>query len=114
MRTAVIGSGTFGTACASALAGNCDEVWLWGRDPELVQAIAARHENTAYLAGIALPPNLRATVDLQEALTGAELVVAATPSHAAREVMLRAAPYVPTHVPVVTVTKGIENETLKT
>lgn len=114
MRAAVIGSGTFGTACASALAGNCEEVWLWGRDPELVQAISTQHENPAYLPGVALPQNVRATVDLQEALAQAEVVVAATPSHAAREVMVRAAPYVPAHVPVVTVTKGIENETLKT
>ncbi|HZA50573.1 MAG TPA: NAD(P)H-dependent glycerol-3-phosphate dehydrogenase [Myxococcaceae bacterium] len=114
MRAAVIGSGTFGTACASALAGNCDQVWLWGRDPELVQAIVTRQENPTYLPGVALPANVHATVDLQEALTRAELVVAATPSHAAREVMTRAAPHVPPHVPVVTVTKGIENDTLKT
>src|ERR687892_123541 len=114
MRAAVIGSGTFGTACASALAGNCDQVWLWGRDPELVQAIVTRQKNPTYLPGVALPANVHATVDLQEALTRAELVVAATPSHAAREVMTRAAPHVPPHVPVVTVTKGIENQTLKT
>jgi glycerol-3-phosphate dehydrogenase (NAD(P)+) len=114
MRVAVIGSGTFGTACASALAGNCDEVWLWGRDAELTQAISARHENATYLPGVPLPLNLHATSDLEESLAGAELVVAATPSHAAREVMTRAAPHVPTHVPVVTVTKGIENDTLKT
>jgi glycerol-3-phosphate dehydrogenase (NAD(P)+) len=114
MRVSVIGSGTFGTACASVLAGNCDEVWLWGRDPELISAIATRQENPTYLPGVKLPPNVRATTLLDEALARAQLVVTAAPSHATRELMTRAAPFVPPHVPVVTVTKGIENDTLRT
>jgi glycerol-3-phosphate dehydrogenase (NAD(P)+) len=114
MRVAVIGSGTFGTACASALAANCDEVWLWGRDPALIAAISTRHENPTYLPGLKLPPNVRSTTALEEALERTQLVVSATPSHTTREVMTQAAPYVPPHVPVVTVTKGIENETLRT
>jgi glycerol-3-phosphate dehydrogenase (NAD(P)+) len=114
MRCSVIGSGSFGTALANTLATNCEEVRLWGREPALVETINARHENTTYLPGIPLAPHVRATTSLQEALEGAELVVLATPSHATREVMLKALPHLPRGVPLMTVSKGIENETLMT
>jgi glycerol-3-phosphate dehydrogenase (NAD(P)+) len=114
MRASVIGSGSFGTAVASVLAGNCDEVRIWGRDEKLVAAINEKHENPTYLPGIALNPKLRATTSLEEAVTGSEMIVSATPSHATREVMGRAVKHLPRHVPIVTVSKGIENETLLT
>ncbi len=114
MRATVIGSGSFGTACATVLAPNCEGVWLWGRDPETVTAIRERHENPRYLPGLRLPDNVFASGDLEEALRGSDIVVSAAPSHATREVMARAAPHLPRHVPIMTVTKGIETETLLT
>ena len=78
----VIGSGSFGTACATALAQNCERVTLWGRDPETVRAINETHENPRYLPGLKLPPNVGASNDFDEALSGANLVVTAAPSHA--------------------------------
>jgi glycerol-3-phosphate dehydrogenase (NAD(P)+) len=49
---------------------------------------------------------------MDEALAGSELVVLAAPSHALRAVTAQAAPHLPGKVPLVTVTKGIENDTL--
>ncbi len=114
MRATVIGSGSFGTALASVLASKGEDVRLWGRDAALVSAINARHENPTYLPGLALPPSLTATASLEEALAGSELVVVAAPSHATREVMKHASPFLPEHVPLLTVAKGIENDTLLT
>jgi glycerol-3-phosphate dehydrogenase (NAD(P)+) len=114
MRASVIGSGSFGTALANVLAVNCEHVGLWGREADLVEAINTRHENPTYLPGIPISPQVRATGSLQEALEGAELVVLATPSHAMREVVAKALPYLPRGAPIVTVAKGIENETLLT
>ncbi|MCP3105063.1 NAD(P)-dependent glycerol-3-phosphate dehydrogenase [Myxococcus sp. K15C18031901] len=114
MRGSVIGSGSFGTALANVLAVNCDEVRLWGREPTVVDAINTRHENPTYLPGIPISERVRATQDLEEALVGSELVVLATPSHATRQVVARAKDFLPKHVPIVTVSKGIENETLLT
>ena len=51
---------------------------------------------------------------MEEALPGAELVVVATPSHATRDVMRKALPFLPDQAPMVTVSKGIENDTLLT
>jgi glycerol-3-phosphate dehydrogenase (NAD(P)+) len=114
MRASVIGSGSFGTALANTLAANCDAVSVWGRDAPIVDAINERHENAEYLPGIPLSPRIRATLSLEEALSGADLVVAAVPSHALRDVMGQALPHLPGHVPLVTVAKGIENGTLLT
>ncbi|NVJ23910.1 MULTISPECIES: NAD(P)H-dependent glycerol-3-phosphate dehydrogenase [Myxococcus] len=114
MRGSVIGSGSFGTALANVLAVNCEEVRLWGREPTVVEAINTRHENPTYLPGIPISERVRATQDLEEALAGAEMVVLATPSHATREVLARARAFLPRNVPIITVSKGIENETLLT
>jgi glycerol-3-phosphate dehydrogenase (NAD(P)+) len=114
MHASVIGSGSFGTALANTLAANFDAVSVWGRDEPVVAAINERHENADYLPGIPLSPRIRATLSLEEALSGSELVVAAVPSHALRAVMGQALPHLPHHVPLVTVAKGIENDTLLT
>ena len=114
MQVCVIGSGSFGTALANTLAVNAERVHMWAREPDLVEAINARHENPTYLPGIPLAPHVRATNDLGEALAGAGLVVLATPSHVTREVVARAQPHLPRGVPIVTVAKGIENDTLLT
>lgn len=110
----MIGSGSFGTALANVLATNCEQVHLWGRDEELVAAINERHQNPVYLPDIPLALNIWATSSLEEALEKCELVVSATPSHATREVIGRALEFIPKQVPVITVAKGIENETLLT
>src|SRR5579872_1278323 len=103
MKATVIGSGSFGTAVAQVLATNCESVSLWARDASLVAALNDKHENPTYLPGIPLSPRIKATSSLQEALGASELVVSAAPSHATREVMGKAMPLLPKHVPIVTV-----------
>src|SRR5262245_2057456 len=114
MRAAVIGGGSWGTALASVLAGNTWDVVVWSHDPQVAVALGERHENPKYLPGLPLPAAVRGTSNLAEALAGAELVVAASPSHVTREIMERAAPALPRATPIVCASKGIENETLLT
>ena len=113
-KASVLGAGSFGTAVATVLTANFDEVVLHGRDAAQAASINATHENTQYLPGLKLPPQLRATTDLSDALKNTELVVIGIPSQATREFMKLAAPHIPPGVPIVTVAKGIENETLAT
>jgi glycerol-3-phosphate dehydrogenase (NAD(P)+) len=111
-KVAVLGAGAWGTALAKLLADKGDTVALWSRRRDLCDAIGAAGENTRYLPGAKLPRNLSATHDLGEALDGARMVVFVVPSHATREVARAAAPHVRSGVPVVSATKGIENESL--
>ena len=114
MRIGVIGAGAFGTALASLLVGNGHDVRLWVRESELVDIINGSHENTLYLPGIALPPNLKAVGRMEDAADGAELILLAVPSHFLRATAAALAPAMPWSIPVVTVAKGIENGTLLT
>jgi glycerol-3-phosphate dehydrogenase (NAD(P)+) len=114
MRAAVIGGGSWGTALATVLGNNGHEVTVWCHDAEVARGITERHENGKYLRGLQLPEQLRGSTDLGEALRGAELVVAVSPSHVTRKVMGEAVPHLPRTTPIVCASKGIENESLLT
>lgn len=111
MKVAVIGAGSWGTAVASLAARN-EPTTLWARRAELAADIRERHVNTAYLPDVALPDALHATADLQEALDGADVVVMGVPSHGFRDVLVQASPHVRAGVPIVSLTKGVEQATL--
>jgi glycerol-3-phosphate dehydrogenase (NAD(P)+) len=113
MRVAVIGAGSWGTTVAALATQNASSVVLWARRPALAAAIDSSHENPDYLPGRMLPPSLRATSDLAEALAGAEAVVLAVPSHGLRGVLGEARGSVPAGVPVVSLAKGLESGSLK-
>jgi glycerol-3-phosphate dehydrogenase (NAD(P)+) len=114
MKAAVIGGGSWGTALASVLGNNGLDVTLWCHDAEVARGITERHENGKYLPGLQLPERLRGSTDLGEALSGAGLVVAVSPSHVTRKVMADAVPHLPRTTPIVCATKGIENDSLLT
>ena len=111
---AVIGGGSWGTALAKVLADKGEPVRLWARDADHVAAIQSTHQNERYLPGVALPPNLEATHHLDRALAGASLVLIVVPSHTLRDVVRRMREIgLPRGVPIMSATKGIENETLQ-
>ncbi len=111
-KVAVIGAGSWGTAVASLAVRNAP-TWLWARNPQLARDIEVDHRNTSYLPNVALPPQLRATSSLEEAVTDAEVVVMGVPSHGFRAVLADAAPFVSAGVPVISLTKGVEQGSLK-
>ncbi len=113
-KATVLGAGSFGTAVATVLTANFDEVVLWGRDADQAAAINSTHRNDEYLPGLALPEKIKATTALHDSLVGAELVVVGIPSQATRSVLQQAVTHLPAGVPIVTVAKGIENDTLAT
>jgi glycerol-3-phosphate dehydrogenase (NAD(P)+) len=110
----VIGAGSFGTALAAQLARLGHEVRLWDRNAERCDQINREHRNPRYMAHLPLPETIVATSDLQEATARAELLVAAVPSHAMREVMGQASAHIEDGTWVCCATKGIEEGSLKT
>ncbi len=85
---------------------------LWGRDPALMADLQSRRANAVYLPDVRFPDTLRLTTDLAEAVAGADVVVAAVPSHGTRDIVSRAARHMPPHCIVVSATKGLEQESL--
>lgn len=112
-KVAVLGAGAWGTALAKLLADKGDPVSLYARRSELSLEINRERVNRQYLPSATLPPTLTATADPEEALHGASMVVFVAPSHATRELARLVAKEVPRSAPVVSATKGIENESLK-
>jgi glycerol-3-phosphate dehydrogenase (NAD(P)+) len=111
-RTAVIGAGSWGTAVAGLAAHNSPTV-LWARRPDLAEAISSTHVNRDYLPDYQLPKSLRATSSLEEALDGAEVVVMGVPSHGFRQILGEVKSFLADRVPIVSLTKGVEQQTLK-
>ena len=85
---AVLGAGAWGTALASVLAPR-HRVTLWARDPEQAKAIAAARRNARYLPEIALSESLQVGSDLEEAVSRAEMLIAATPAAGLRGLLGR-------------------------
>lgn len=112
MRLAVIGAGSWGTTVA-ALAARHNPTVLWARRAELADAINRTAENPDYLPGFRLPYSLRATGDLEEALHNAEALAMAIPSHGFRAVFRDMAPLIGETTPILSLTKGIEQGSLR-
>jgi len=87
---------------------------LWARRPELADEINDTRENRHYLPGLTLPGGLTASSDLETAVDGAAALVMAVPSHGFREIYARVAAELEKDVPVLSLTKGIEQGTLAT
>ncbi len=111
MRVAVLGAGSWGTTVAALIADRHDTV-LWSRRAELAEAIDVRHENPDYLAGFSLPESLRSTADLASVVDGADVVVVGVPSHGFRTILEATGDGVGRDVPVISLSKGIEQGTL--
>ena len=109
---AVLGNGGFGTALALVALSNGHDVRLWGIDAPYVAETARTRENPRYLPGVKLPPGLTLTSDAAAAARGASMLLSAVPTQFLRATMTTLAPQLPAGVPVVSVTKGMENATL--
>ena len=107
IRVSVIGAGSWGTTVA-ALASHNAPTQLWSRRATLAEQIDRDHENGDYLAGYRLPSQLRATADLEKAVTEADLLVMGVPSSGFRSALEAVKPYLRPWVPVVSLSKGLE------
>ncbi|MDP3787010.1 MAG: NAD(P)H-dependent glycerol-3-phosphate dehydrogenase [Candidatus Omnitrophota bacterium] len=112
---AVIGDGGWGTTLAILLNKNGAKVNLWGIFPEYVESMKANRENIKFLPGVKIPSGISLTSDLSEAVSGANIMVLAVPSQYMRDVSRRLKDVRTDFADkiFVSVSKGIENKTLK-
>ena len=107
----MLGCGGWGTALAVHLASTGCPVRLWGRDQLLVRRLAEDRENSVYLPGVVLPQSVEPMCSIEPALSGAQYVVVAVPSHGVRDLMRKVSAYVEPGVTIVSAVKGIEETT---
>jgi glycerol-3-phosphate dehydrogenase (NAD(P)+) len=104
----------WGTTLADLLARNNNSVTLWVYEQDLVESMSRTRVNDLYLPGFVLADNLTFTGELAAAVEGSDLLVLVPPSQVMRAVLTRAAPNISAETLLVSASKGIENETLKT
>jgi glycerol-3-phosphate dehydrogenase (NAD(P)+) len=108
---AVLGAGSYGTALAIQLARIGNATWLWGRNAGHQHQLEAERVNAEYLPGCKFPPKLKATADLKAAVTAADDVLVAVPSHALHAVLRIIAPMLKPTQGIVSACKGLEPDT---
>jgi glycerol-3-phosphate dehydrogenase (NAD(P)+) len=111
MNVTVLGGGSWGTTVASLTTAR-HQTLLWARDPEVAGEVNEEHTNAKYLPDQRLPRRLRATSDLERAVWEADLLIVGIPSKSFRSVLEAVRPWVRPWIPVVSLTKGIERDTL--
>ncbi len=84
---------------------------LWARRPGLAAELVVQRRNPDYVTGVELPPSVVPTSSVVAAVDGVELVVMAVPSHGFRDVLSGAVGALPPGVPIVSLTKGMEQGT---
>lgn len=109
----VIGDGGWGTTLAVLLAKKGYDLTMWGAFPEYIEALKSSRENTKFLPGIRIPDNVKFTSVLSDALRGTDVAVLAVPSQYMRSVLKMLKVEDLSGKTIVSVTKGIENSTLK-
>ena len=110
----VIGAGGWGTALANLLAEKGLRVDLWVREEDVFRQIKQNRVNATFLPDVKLVPQLTPVRSFEEALSQKDVILMAVPSHVFREVLKPIGPLLRSGMVVVSATKGIENDTLKT
>lgn len=111
MKIAVLGNGGFGTSLAIVAVDAGHDVAQWGHDAAYTSEMAATRTNPRYLQGVDIPEAIAISSDAAATLADAEAVLMAVPTQHIRTVMTELAALVPVGVPVISLAKGLEQDT---
>jgi|TARA_Y100000310_G_scaffold2306_1_gene2906 glycerol-3-phosphate dehydrogenase (NAD(P)+) len=109
----LLGCGTWGSTLAQCLAEKGRSVVVWHYKSDFVKKIAASRAHPR-LGDFIFHNNIQFESNLESCLKNTNCIIVAVPSHAVREIISKAAGYIPNDAIIVNVAKGIENGTLET
>jgi glycerol-3-phosphate dehydrogenase (NAD(P)+) len=89
------------------------ETHLWVREKDIYEDILRTGENKIFLPQVQFPPSVSFFLDLKEAIQAMEVVFIAVPSRFCRKMYTEIAPFLTPEQCIVSLTKGIEEGTLK-
>jgi glycerol-3-phosphate dehydrogenase (NAD(P)+) len=108
----ILGDGAMATVCSILLTQGGHGVTMWGAFEENIERLLQNREQSRLLPGARVPPTVRLTANDDDCFRGCTMVLSAIPTQFIRGVWKRLLPHVPKTVPIVSVAKGIENDTL--
>mgnify|MGYP003677217396 FL=1 len=107
----VIGAGAWGTALAQTAAKAGRDVLIWSFEQDVADVINNKHENTIFLPGVALEPNIAAVTAMAD-LDVCDAVLAVAPAQHLRATLEKFAPFARRGLPIILCAKGIEQSSL--
>lgn len=113
-KISIIGAGSWGMALAYVLQKNGHELAVWSALENEIVMLKEKHEQVEKLPGVILSDETVFTTDIREAVEGRDMLVLAVPSPFTRSTAKRMAEYVAKGQLIVSVAKGIEENTLMT
>ncbi|WP_417476706.1 NAD(P)H-dependent glycerol-3-phosphate dehydrogenase [Maricaulis sp.] len=107
----VIGAGAWGTALAQTAAKAGRDVLIWSFEQDVADVINNKHENSIFLPGVALEPNIAAVTAMAD-LDVCDAVLAVAPAQHLRGTLETFAPFARRGLPIILCAKGIEQSSL--
>ncbi|MEE4184950.1 MAG: NAD(P)H-dependent glycerol-3-phosphate dehydrogenase [Gammaproteobacteria bacterium] len=107
----VIGAGSWGTALTIQLARAGQHPTLWGREPEVIQALTEQRCNSVFLPDVPLPETVQIEADLHALVAGHRDLLVCVPSHVFRAVLESIRADLRADARVAWATKGFELST---
>lgn len=109
----VVGTGSWGTTLAILTARQGSATYLLARTEAEAAALASDGENKRFMAGHTFPPGLTPTADVEQALSGCDILLMVVPSQTMRANIAHLKPYLKNgETIVVSAAKGLELGTL--
>ncbi|MDX2095896.1 MAG: NAD(P)H-dependent glycerol-3-phosphate dehydrogenase [Alphaproteobacteria bacterium] len=107
----IIGAGAWGTALAILANRAGSKAMLWTRNAQVIDSIRQRRENAQYLPDQFIDPAIEVT-DRTDFIAECDMLVVTIPAQSLRTVAISLSDTVPSNVPIIIATKGIERGSL--
>ena len=111
-RITILGDGAMATVCSILLTQGGHRVTMWGAFEASIDRLLQNREQTKLLPGVKIPPQVKLTANDAECFSNCTLILSAIPTQYMRGTWSRLRRFVPKEVPIISVAKGIENDTL--
>ncbi len=113
MKIGFIGSGAWASALANVASDNKHDVVIYGINEDEVRDINLNHQNKRYFKEVYLNKNIRASLNINDAVSNSDVIVLATPSSQIRIILEQIKPLINSKPVILNVSKGFDSETFK-
>ncbi len=107
----VIGAGAWGTALAMLANRAGSQAVLWTRNEQVITSIQGQRENAQYLPEFFIDPAIEVTDDIAR-ISRCDALILSVPAQAMRTIAISLSDMVPSEVPLIIASKGIERGSL--